>query len=384
MRHLSSFALLCALALTGCTSSPAADEPSAATSTAAGTPRPTSTADDGGTFERDLRRLLSVPPLPSFSVPTDLLSTPEHQQLADALDVPPGLYDGIAVVDARCVDAGAAAADAGPAAAGVPQHVETGTASITVAGDGTGSYDTDELHVAVLPGGAGVYDDGDTRLSIAADGSGTYRDGDRRYTVRADGSGVYDDGEVRVWVDADGAGGYQDATTRLSMDAEGTVFGDASADQVAAVQDVLADGLPPFPPVPAITAVQPVGTVCGSVIRLDANVTFDVDSATVRPEGAAQITKVAALLTALGSPRAQIDGHTDHVGDEAYNLDLSERRASAVRDLLVGAGVDEGSLETRGFGETQPLRPETRPDGTDDPAARQLNRRVEIVLLDQP
>ena len=324
-----------------------------------------------------------MPPLPAFTVPTQLLSTP-HQQVADALEVAPGLYDGIAVLDARCAETGTAPADAGPVVVGATQHYEDATVNITVGGDGTGVYDAPGVHIAVLAGGGGVYDDGRTRLSVAADGSGTYRDGDRRYTVQPDGSGSYDDGDVRVWVEAGGAGGYEDDTMRLSMNASGEVFGDGTKERIDAVQAVLADGLPRFPAVPAITTVEPLGTVCGTVIRLDANVMFDVDSADVRSEGSAEIAKVAALLSALGSPRAQINGHTDHVGDEAYNVDLSERRAGSVRDQLVAAGVDAGSIETRGFGETQPLRPEALPDGSDDPAARQLNRRVEIVLLDQP
>ena len=382
MRRLLVPSFAIALVLTSCTSP--VDEPTPGPSRASDAPStPTATAASA-TFERDLRRLLSVPPLPAFSIPTNLLSTPEHERIADELDVAPGLYDGIAVVDARCVEDSAAAADSGPAVVGASQHYEDDTVSITVAGDGTGVYDAEDLHIAVLPGGAGVYEDGETRLSVQADGSGTYSSGDRRYTVRADGSGAYSDDDVRVWVEAGGVGGYEDDTMRLSISAAGEVFGDGTPERVAAVRAVLADGLPRFPAVPAITMVEPTGTVCGAVIRLDANVMFDLNSADVRPEGQAEIAKVAALLAALGSPRAQINGHTDQIGDEGSNLDLSERRAGSVRDLLAGGGVDAGSLETRGFGETQPLRVETLPDGSDDPAARQLNRRVEIVLIDQP
>ena len=58
------------------------------------------------------------------------------------------------------------------------------------------------------------------------------------------------------------------------------------------------------------------------------------------------------------------------------------RRAAAVEDLLVRSGVGADSLRSEGFGETAPLRAETFPDGSDDVAARRLNRRVEIVLLD--
>ena len=118
------------------------------------------------------------------------------------------------------------------------------------------------------------------------------------------------------------------------------------------------------------------------MIRLDANVLFDFDRADIKPDGEALLERVATLLSALGSPAAQVNGFTDQVGAEAYNQDLSARRADTVRELLVGYGVEAGSLTSEGLGETQPLRAETRPDGSDDQAARRLNRRVEIVLQD--
>jgi len=355
--------------------------PSSAATAPGGTATPSASPTPDASFARELRRTLTVPPLPAFTIPTQLVSGAGSQRISGDLDVPPGLYQGIAVLDARCTDAGeATAADAGAPVTRASQHFEDETVRITVAADGTGVYDTADLHVAVLADGAGVYDDGTTRLSVAADGSGTYESGELRLTVRADGSGSYSDGETRVWVDADGAGGYEDDVMRLSWNSSGEVFGDGEPERVAAVRDVLADGLPRFPPVPAVELVEPTGTVCGTVIRLDANVLFDIDSAEVRPEGRAFLERVATLLSALGSPRAQINGHTDTVGSEAHNLDLSERRAAVVRDVLVASGLRADSLETRGLGETQPLRADVGPDGAEDPAARQLNRRVEIVL----
>ncbi|WP_298459157.1 OmpA family protein [uncultured Cellulomonas sp.] len=353
-----------------------ADSPSPSTS-----PSPTPVVD--AAFARGLRRTLAVPPLPAFAIPTELLSGATSRRITTDLDVPPGLYQGIAVLDARCTAAGdATAADTGAPVAGPTRHFEDGTVSVTVGADGTGGYDTADLHIAVLGDGAGVYDDGRTRLSVAPDGSGTYSSGDLRYTVSPDGSGSYSDEDVRVWVDADGAGGYEDDTMRLSWKGTGEVYGDGEPARVAAVRSVLADGLPRFPPVPAVASVEPAGTVCGTVIRLDANVLFDVDQAEVHPGAQADLDRVAALLVALGSPRALVNGHTDTVGTEAHNLELSERRAEAVRDALVGSGADSGSLETHGLGESQPLRPDVAPDGSEDAAARQLNRRVEIVLLD--
>lgn len=376
-RTIALFAII-GVALSGCTA--AADDAPAAPAPAESTAGP---ARDLGEFEREVRALLAIPPLPSFTIPTSLLSTDANQRIADELELDPGLYRGIAVLDARCTEAGdAAAADSGGSAVSGAQHYEDDTVSVTVAGDGTGVYDAPGVHVAVLGDGSGVYDDGETRLTVSADGAGTYESGDRRYTVRADGSGSYTDEGARVWMDASGAGGYDDGDVRVSLTADGEAFGDGSDAEIAVIAEVLADGMPLFPPVPRVEAVEPSGTVCGTVIRLDSNVLFGFDSASVGEKGREHLRRVGALLVALGSPRAQINGHSDQVGGTEENRELSLRRASAVEEILVEAGVASESLEARGIGESEPLRDETKADGSDDPAARQLNRRVEIVLLD--
>ena len=69
-----------------------------------------------------------------------------------------------------------------------------------------------------------------------------------------------------------------------------------------------------------------------------------------------------------------MDGHTDNVGTDEYNQNLSNQRAEAVRTYLVDQGVLTGSVTARGFGKTQPV-------GTNDTAeGRQINRRVELVV----
>ncbi|MFZ5869687.1 MAG: OmpA family protein [Actinomycetota bacterium] len=128
--------------------------------------------------------------------------------------------------------------------------------------------------------------------------------------------------------------------------------------------------------------MQPAGAVCGSVIRLDADVLFAFDEDELDAEGSELVDRVAALLVALGSPPARVEGHTDSVGPAGYNETLSERRTESVQSALVAGGVRADSLAAQGFGETRPLHAEVRDDGTDDPGAHRLNRRVEIVLLD--
>jgi OOP family OmpA-OmpF porin len=181
-------------------------------------------------------------------------------------------------------------------------------------------------------------------------------------------------------VGSDGAGGYSDQNVRLSVSADGAVEGNGSAEQSAVIARLIGEGLPRFPPVPTIRRVKATGPVCGTVIRLDANALFAFGSAELRPDARTLVDRVARLLTVVRPKTVQVNGYTDHIGTTAANLDLSERRATAVRDELVGKGVPSGSLTLRGRGESDPIARETTSTGADLPSARQLNRRVEIVL----
>ncbi len=123
--------------------------------------------------------------------------------------------------------------------------------------------------------------------------------------------------------------------------------------------------------------------VVGQEIRISlaADVLFDFDRAEVKPAAAASLGKVAAVIRSQPGATVRVDGHTDSVGDDAYNQKLSERRAGAVAHWLrQQEALGDIRLETHGFGETRPVAPNTRPDGKDDPAGRQKNRRVEIVV----
>lgn len=129
------------------------------------------------------------------------------------------------------------------------------------------------------------------------------------------------------------------------------------------------------------TELGAVRSARGDVVSLPADVTFDFDKATVRREGRAALDTLARLIQASGGDGAiNIEGHTDSRGDEAYNLDLSKRRAEAVKDYLVQKGVDRRRLRTVGLGEQRPVAPNARPGGSDDEAGRQRNRRVEVIL----
>ena len=112
-------------------------------------------------------------------------------------------------------------------------------------------------------------------------------------------------------------------------------------------------------------------------LSLDSAVLFDVDKAVLRPEGEAEIARVGEAISRYAATRVTIEGHTDSDGSDAHNLDLSERRAAAVREALdrigaLGAGL---AVDTVGYGESRPTAP------NDSAANKQKNRRVEILVV---
>lgn len=118
----------------------------------------------------------------------------------------------------------------------------------------------------------------------------------------------------------------------------------------------------------------------GVLLTLPDAILFDFGESTLRPDAASSIALVADILEFFEGDDVLIVGHTDSIGDEASNITLSVDRATAVLDGLVLAGVDPNLLDIDGRGEAEPVAPNAQADGSDDPAGRQLNRRVEIFI----
>ena len=106
---------------------------------------------------------------------------------------------------------------------------------------------------------------------------------------------------------------------------------------------------------------------------------FELNKAVIRPESYAILYEVAATLNANPQIlKIEVQGHTDSRGADKYNLDLSDRRAAAVRTFLIDKGqVDGGRLTSKGYGETQPL------EDREDEQAWSKNRRVEFIILEE-
>jgi outer membrane protein OmpA-like peptidoglycan-associated protein len=114
------------------------------------------------------------------------------------------------------------------------------------------------------------------------------------------------------------------------------------------------------------------------VLNMPSNVTFAYDSSTVQPQFQATLDQVSQVLSQYNETYIDIYGHTDSTGSDAYNQQLSERRASSVASYLESRGVQSARIGTRGFGETQPIAPNDTEEG------RSANRRVEIRIVPIP
>lgn len=117
-------------------------------------------------------------------------------------------------------------------------------------------------------------------------------------------------------------------------------------------------------------------TVSDSRILISERIYFDFDRDTIRPVSKPLLDQVASVVRRLpGKPKVRVEGYTDNAGEEAYNKDLSYRRARAVVEYLVGKGVARARMSYVGYGSQTPVAPNDSPDG------RALNRRVEFTIL---
>lgn len=111
----------------------------------------------------------------------------------------------------------------------------------------------------------------------------------------------------------------------------------------------------------------------GLIVNMS-DVLFDTGSATLKPGAREKLAKISGILLAHPGLSLQIEGHTDSVGTDEFNQQLSERRADSVRDFLAEQGVPASAIAARGFGKTQPVASNDTAEG------RQRNRRVELVV----
>jgi outer membrane protein OmpA-like peptidoglycan-associated protein len=129
-----------------------------------------------------------------------------------------------------------------------------------------------------------------------------------------------------------------------------------------------------------IQAVETKTIGCVRRLSVVGDALFDFDKASLRADAEETLSAAGPEIAKLGGKPTRIEGHTDAVGSDAYNLKLSEARATTVRDWLAARSLIPTATPIKGFGKTSPVAPNTTADGKDDPAGRQKNRRVEVVF----
>ncbi|MBN4049653.1 OmpA family protein [Bacteroidales bacterium AH-315-N07] len=111
------------------------------------------------------------------------------------------------------------------------------------------------------------------------------------------------------------------------------------------------------------------------------NVYFDFDKASIKPGSKKTLNKLYDFLTENPKLIIELGAHTDSKGNDLYNLKLSQKRSQSVVNYIINKGIDQKRLEAKGYGETQPIAPNTNSDGSDSPEGRQLNRRIEFKII---
>jgi peptidoglycan-associated lipoprotein len=117
------------------------------------------------------------------------------------------------------------------------------------------------------------------------------------------------------------------------------------------------------------------------IFRLE-NIYFGYDSSNIKPAAAKELDKLVDILN--DNPeitKIEMGSHTDSVASDAYNLELSQRRAQSTVNYLIRKGISPDRLEARGYGESKPIARNTNRDGTDNPVGRARNRRTEFTIL---
>lgn len=388
-------ALLFALGACGSDTKPAAESSAKPTTVATASAKSAASSSASAAAAVPGLKAGEIPAVPVFSIPSigvfaqnsdkAIIESTKELSTVPGITVSPAKCDGNGVVSGSTIlsgsGAGVTSSDSGSvinsgAGAGV---ITEGPVSIVYGGEGSGTYTNSETgeNITISSDGSGTYKSKTLSINVSADGSGTYDNSETgvKINISSTGSGTYEDSKNNIKYNNNGNGGgtYTSSTLNIINNGDGTALVNG--------QSVKAEKLPPVAKVgkfPKVESLKPVKS-CGTVITLQDGVLFDFGKYDLRPEAKATLAKLATVLNQAKVPAAQINGHTDSIGDDAFNQDLSEKRASAVATQLKADGVT-ANLQTHGYGKTQPVADNTNADGSDNPAGRQANRRVEIYI----
>ncbi len=112
------------------------------------------------------------------------------------------------------------------------------------------------------------------------------------------------------------------------------------------------------------------------------NIYYEFNKYDIRPDAARELDKLVQILTDNPEIKIELSSHTDSVDTDEYNMWLSQKRAESAVNYLVKRGIANDRLVAKGYGESRPIARNTNPDGTDNPAGRDRNRRTEFKILE--
>ena len=344
---------------------------------------------------------LDFPALPQIVIPDIIGVTPAQRALETSMQAFIDPVEGISVRPATCNADGALFTDAGitslDAHGNLTRNGDEGI--FVIAADGSGTANLEGGIITVNADGSGTINGSgaagsdDSIVSVDADGSGTYNGGDDIITLDGKGAGTWNGNHGIVVNQGDGSGTWNGPQGIVNINADGSgTWNGGPLDRVVNHGDGTgAIGTPgrevkmaPIPKVakagrfPPLKKFAPPGAPCGFVITLNDKVLFDFDKSQIRPDAAKVLDTLAAALQKVPARAMEIRGHTDSKGSDSYNQDLSERRAQSVAQALRQRGAAKDA-QAKGYGESVPVTP-NQIDGHDNPAGRQLNRRVEIFV----
>jgi len=128
------------------------------------------------------------------------------------------------------------------------------------------------------------------------------------------------------------------------------------------------------------TCLQPFKTNEPIVLK---NILYDFNKADLRPESKNALDHLVALMNDNPELKIELSSHTDSIGSDAYNLALSQQRAEACVNYILSKGIRKERIYAKGYGKSRPAASNTLPDGKDNPAGRQMNRRTEFTVLNK-
>lgn len=338
-----------------------------------------------------------IPPIPAIVVPDFVGVEPAQQQFEQALGDKLAAIDGIRIAQARCDDQGALVPGLGMVLrddAGITANLGD-RGSYVIEQGGAGVANIDGAQFTVEEDGSGTINrdgdgDGGEQITVEADGSGTYNGPQDQITLDGQGGGTWNSQRVgQVSIEPDGSGTWNGPLGQVVNEGDGSgswngahrIINDGNGRGTIDGQEVAMAPLPPVPPAgkfPLLTTFRLPPAACGYLITLEDRILFDFDKADLRPDAAETVDALAVAFIDVAPARLEIRGHTDAKGSDDYNLDLSQRRAATIEAALHDRAV-ASQMQAEGFGESQPVAL-NEIDGQDNPAGRQLNRRVEIFV----